>query len=59
MLNFVRPALEAEGDWQDVSSGIARLLQMGNGAMRQRAAYKRAGNTRDVVDYIVSQTRAF
>ena len=59
MLNFVRPALEAEGDWLRVSSGVARLLQTGNGAMRQRAIYKRTGSTRDVVDYVVSQTRAF
>jgi carboxylate-amine ligase len=59
MLDFVRPALEAEGDWQEVSSGITRLLQTGNGAMRQRAIYKKTGNTHDVVDYVVSQTRTF
>jgi carboxylate-amine ligase len=59
MLDFVRPALEAEGDWQRVSDGITRLLRTGNGAMRQRAVYKRTGDTRDVVDYLVAQTRAF
>jgi carboxylate-amine ligase len=59
MLDFVRSALEAEGDWQRVSSGITRLLKMGNGAMRQREIYEQTGNMRDVVDYIVSQTRAF
>jgi len=59
MLDFVRPALEAEGDWQRVSSGVTRLLKMGNGAMRQRAVYKQTGSTRDVVDYVVAQTRAF
>jgi glutamate---cysteine ligase / carboxylate-amine ligase len=59
MLNFVRPALEAEGDWYQVSKGITRLLHTGNGAMRQRAIYQQTSNTRDVVDYIVSQTRTF
>lgn len=59
MLDFVRPALEVEGDWQRVSSGVARLLQIGNGAMRQRRVYQRTGNIRDVVDYVVAQTRAF
>jgi carboxylate-amine ligase len=59
MLDFVRSALEAEGDWQRVSSGVTRLLQMGNGAMRQREVYQRTGNMRDVVDYIVAQTREF
>ena len=59
MLDFVRPALEAEGDWQRVSSGITRLLHIGNGAMRQREVYKQTGNTRDVVDYVIAQTRAF
>jgi carboxylate-amine ligase len=59
LLDFVRSALEAEGDWERVSDGVTRLLQMGNGAMRQRAVYKRTGNTRDVVDYVVAQTREF
>jgi glutamate---cysteine ligase / carboxylate-amine ligase len=59
LLDFVRPALEAEGEWQQISEGISRLLQMGNGAMRQREVYKRTGNTRDVVDYVIAQTRTF
>jgi carboxylate-amine ligase len=59
LLNFVQPALEAEGDWQQISHGVTRILQKGNGATRQRAVYQKAGNTHDVVDYVVSQTKAF
>jgi carboxylate-amine ligase len=59
LLDFVRPALEAEGDWQQVSNGVTRVLQMGNGAMRQRALYQQTGNMSDVVDYMVAQTRTF
>jgi carboxylate-amine ligase len=59
MLEFVRPALEAEGDWQRVASGVRTIIQQGNGASRQLAVAQRSGNLHDVVDYIISETRRF
>lgn len=56
MLEFVRPALEDAGDWQDVSMLVHDTLKRGNGARRQRAAFERAGRMEDVVDLIVSET---
>jgi carboxylate-amine ligase len=58
-LAFLRPALEAEGDWQRVSQGVYTILEHGNGAMRQQAVYKRSGNLQAVVDYVVEETRRF
>lgn len=58
-LDFIRPALEAEGDWQRISGGVAQLLQYGNGAMRQRAIYQQTRSFHDLMNYIVAQTRTF
>ncbi len=56
LLAFVRPALEAEGDWAEVSALVHATLQRGNGAARQRAVYRRTGRLEDVVDAIVAET---
>jgi len=55
-LAFVRPGLEAEGDWDEVSTLVCATLQHGNGAARQRAVYRRTGRLEDVVDSIVAET---
>jgi carboxylate-amine ligase len=55
-LSFLRPALESEGDWERISSLVARTLDQGNGAMRQRALFQQTGNIRDVVQYIIDET---
>lgn len=56
LLVFIRPALEAQGDWDEVSSLVAKTLQSGNGATRQRQAYERTGRLESVVDLIVAET---
>jgi len=58
-LAFLQPALEAEGDWQRVSSRTYQILQEGNGAHRQHAIYQRTGDFHALVDYIVDQTCSF
>lgn len=58
LLDFVGPALKAEGDWELVTSGLERILREGNGAARQRAIYQQNKRLSDVVDFIVSETRA-
>lgn len=55
-LRFLRPALECEGDWERISSLVARTLDHGNGAMRQRALFQQTGDMRDVVQYIIDET---
>ena len=57
-LAFLRPSLEALGDWDEIRTLTDAVLQGGNGAQRQRAAYERAGRFEDVVDAIVAATRS-
>ncbi|GCF06477.1 carboxylate-amine ligase [Dictyobacter arantiisoli] len=59
MLTFVRPALEAEGDWERVSRAVYKVLQEGNGARRQEQIYQRTNDFSAVVDYMVKQTCSF
>ena len=54
-LAFLRPALEELGDWDEVHALAAEVLDRGNGARRQRAAYARAGRFEDVVDAVVAE----
>lgn len=58
-LAFLRPALEAEGDWYRVSRGVRSILEHGNGADRQLAVFKQTGNLTSVVDYVIEETRRF
>ena len=57
MLTVLRPALEAEGNWDEIATLVHETLRHGNGAMRQRAAYQRNARMEDVVDFIVTETR--
>ena len=56
LLGLVRPALEEAGEWEEVSRILRETMQRGTGAVRQRAAYARAGRMEDVVDWIVAET---
>ena len=49
LLGHLRPALEAGGDWDEVSQLVDRALRGGNGAVRQRAALRRGGDMKDVL----------
>lgn len=55
-LDFVAPALEANGDWDEVSALVQQTLDHGNGAERQRAEYKRTGCLGDIVDFLCAET---
>ncbi|MDQ2669663.1 MAG: glutamate--cysteine ligase [Gemmatimonadota bacterium] len=57
LLEYTRPALEAHGDWDEVSGLVAETLRRGSGTRRQREVYWRTGRLEDVVDYIVAETR--
>jgi carboxylate-amine ligase len=56
LLEFVRPSLEATGDWGEVSELVRMTLARGTGARRQREAFARTGRLEDVVDEIVTET---
>ncbi|GHO86331.1 carboxylate-amine ligase [Dictyobacter formicarum] len=56
LMTFVRPALEADGDWDEVSGLVRQTLQQGNGACRQRAVYQRTGDMHALVDFIINET---
>lgn len=56
MLAFARPALEEQGDYEEVSSLVGETLERGNGARHQREAYERTGRLEGVVDLLVEET---
>jgi carboxylate-amine ligase len=58
LLAHLRPALEKEGDWDEVSALADRTFADGNGASRQRAAFARRGDIGDVVRLLVTETAA-
>lgn len=53
-LAHVRPALEAAGDWDEVSGLVERALAGGNGAVCQRAAFGRRGHMADVLALLLA-----
>jgi carboxylate-amine ligase len=55
LLAHLRPALEDEGDWEQVRELLDRALVDGNGAMRQRRALRDSGGFRAVVDAIATR----
>ncbi len=57
-LAFLRPALEAAGEWEEVSAMVAKVLTDGNGAARQRAAFAAGGDLRAVIDHLARETAA-
>jgi carboxylate-amine ligase len=56
VLAFACPALEEDGDWEEVAALVRETLERGNGASRQRRAYLRAGRLEDVVDMLIKET---
>ena len=56
LLAYVREGLEFHGDWFEVSNLVAAILASGDGASRQRAAFSRHHDPRDVIDYAMDAT---
>lgn len=50
------PALRAVGDHELVDEELSRLAEEGNGAMRQRMAWRRRGDVADVLDAAAAAT---
>lgn len=49
LVGHVRPALEAVGDYDMTRAELARIGELGNGAMRQRRAWQRRHDISDVL----------
>jgi carboxylate-amine ligase len=49
LVEHVRPALEAAGDYELVATGLARVIDVGNGAIRQQRAWHRGHDVGDVL----------
>ncbi|MCV7301032.1 glutamate--cysteine ligase [Mycobacterium barrassiae] len=58
MVEHVRPALEAVGDYELVTNELDRIGEEGNGAMRQRQAWQRRHDVADVIDEAAAATLA-
>jgi carboxylate-amine ligase len=56
LVEHVRPALEALGDYDMVRAELARIAEQGNGAMRQRRAWRRRGEVADVIAEVATAT---
>lgn len=56
-LDYLHPALENFGDWKFISASVQKIIDCGNGAQRQLAIYQKTKSFKDVVDYIVTQTK--
>ncbi len=57
-LTWLRPSLEANGDWAEIHVLVRQAIERGTGAARQRNAFGRRRRLEDVVDLIVSETGA-
>lgn len=56
LLDYVRWALEEEGDWKEVIVLAEWVLQRGTSSERQRQAFTRRGRLEDVVDLLIAET---
>jgi carboxylate-amine ligase len=52
LLRFVTPALEEREELEQIEALTAAIVQRGNGATRQRAAFARRGQMTDVIDAV-------
>jgi carboxylate-amine ligase len=56
LVQRVRPALEALGEYDHVVRELARVISHGNGAMRQLRAWRKRGEVRDVISEAAAAT---
>jgi carboxylate-amine ligase len=58
LVQQVRPALDALGEYDHVVDELDRITAQGNGAMRQRKAWRKRGEVRDVLEEAAAATLA-
>jgi carboxylate-amine ligase len=57
LIDDLRPQLELNGDWEQVSDLALMVLSRGSSAARQRRAYRRRGRLSDIVDLVLADTQ--
>lgn len=57
LLEWIRPALEENREWDEVSARVETILREGNGAMKQRAIWEETGDFKAVVDDLIARTK--
>ena len=55
-VDAIAPALREVGDFEFVTDELARIIEQGNGARRQRAAWNRRGQVSDVIEASAAAT---
>ncbi|MYT73579.1 MULTISPECIES: glutamate--cysteine ligase [unclassified Streptomyces] len=58
LVEYVRPALEDAGDYEEARTLLSRLLRDGSGARVQREVHRRTGELREVVEECVRRTHS-
>jgi carboxylate-amine ligase len=58
LVQQVRPALDALGEYDRVVDELDRIAAQGNGSMRQRKAWRKRGEVRDVLEEAAAATLA-
>ncbi|MEO1070522.1 MAG: hypothetical protein AAFW95_15650, partial [Cyanobacteria bacterium J06638_6] len=56
MLEGLKPALQANDDWDVVYPTVQSILTQGNAASRQRQWLEDTGDLRQVVDHLIEET---
>ncbi|MEB3358260.1 MAG: carboxylate-amine ligase [Synechococcales bacterium] len=56
LLNYLRPALQAFEEWEEVGAIAQQILQRGTATDRQRMVYRQTGSLERVVDFLVQET---
>ncbi|MEY2591539.1 MAG: glutamate---cysteine ligase / carboxylate-amine ligase [Acidimicrobiaceae bacterium] len=56
LLEYIEDGLEAHGDRDEVAALVGQIIDVGNGASRQRRAHSRSGSLRDTIRAIVDAT---
>ncbi len=59
LIEHVRPALEELGDYDMARDELARISEEGNGAIRQRRAWRRRREVADVIAELATATTTF
>lgn len=58
LLDFLRPTLEADGDGDEIKALVLQTLTRGSGTARQRQVFAKAGELKEVVEFIVRETES-
>jgi hypothetical protein len=56
LLAFLRPSLEENDEWDELSVLVRKTIARGTDAARQREVFRRTNSLEAVVDFIIAET---